>query len=76
MNDADEPNGPGPDQPFWTHAQQQEKTPPCQAHCPNSGDIRGWLGIIAQRDKLGLSLEQLIHLLHIVQVLNGTSLGD
>jgi NADPH-dependent glutamate synthase beta subunit-like oxidoreductase len=58
MNDADEPNGPGLDQPFWTHAQQQEKTPPCQAHCPNSGDIRGWLGIIAQRDKLGLSLEQ------------------
>jgi formate dehydrogenase major subunit len=27
-------------------------------HCPNSGDIRGWLGIIAQREKTGLSLEQ------------------
>jgi NADPH-dependent glutamate synthase beta subunit-like oxidoreductase/Pyruvate/2-oxoacid:ferredoxin oxidoreductase delta subunit len=49
---------PGLDQPFWTHARQQERTPPCQAQCPNSGDIRGWLGIIAQRDKLGLSLEQ------------------
>ena len=46
------------DQPFWTHARQQEKTPPCQAQCPNSGDIRGWLGLIAQHDKLGLSLEQ------------------
>ena len=48
----------GPDQPFWIHAQQQEKTPPCQAQCPNSGDVRGWLGIIAQREKLGLTLEE------------------
>lgn len=54
-NRADNPNL---DQPFWTHARQQDKTPPCQAQCPSSGDIRGWLGIIAQRDKLGLSLEQ------------------
>ena len=23
------------------------KTPPCQAACPNCGDIRGWIGIIA-----------------------------
>jgi len=50
--------GPNLDQPFWTRAHQQEKTPPCQAQCPNSGDIRGWLGIIAQRDALGLSLEE------------------
>ena len=39
MNNDGEPAGPGPDQPFWTHAQQLEKTPPCQAQCPNSGDI-------------------------------------
>jgi NADPH-dependent glutamate synthase beta subunit-like oxidoreductase/Pyruvate/2-oxoacid:ferredoxin oxidoreductase delta subunit len=46
------------DQPFWTRARQMEKTPPCQAQCPNSGDIRGWLGIIAQHEKKGISLEQ------------------
>lgn len=45
-------------QPFWTRARQLEKLPPCQSACPNSGDIRGWLGIIAQHDRLGLSLEQ------------------
>jgi formate dehydrogenase major subunit len=43
---------------FWTHAQQLEKLPPCQAQCPNSGDVRGWLGIIAQHEKTGLTLEQ------------------
>jgi NADPH-dependent glutamate synthase beta subunit-like oxidoreductase/Pyruvate/2-oxoacid:ferredoxin oxidoreductase delta subunit len=48
----------GHGQPFWTRARQLEKTPPCQAQCPNSGDIRGWLGIIAQRDTLGISLEE------------------
>jgi len=45
-------------QVFWTHAQQLEKLPPCQAQCPNSGDIRGWLGIIAQHEKNGLTSEQ------------------
>ena len=43
---------------FLTHAQQLEQRPPCQVGCPNSGDVRGWLGIIAQRRKHGLSLEQ------------------
>ena len=52
------PPMPGNDQPFLTLAQQLEKTPPCQAQCPNSGDVRGWLGIIAQRDKLGIGLEE------------------
>jgi formate dehydrogenase major subunit len=52
------PESPSPSQPFWILARQQEKTPPCQAQCPNSGDIRGWLGIIAQHEKMGLSLEQ------------------
>ena len=46
------------EQPFYTRAQQLEKTPPCQAGCPNSGNVRGWLGYIAQRDKLGLTLEE------------------
>lgn len=52
---------PGPgvnEQRFWTRAQQLEKLPPCQAECPNSGDVRGWIGIIAQRHKHGLSLEE------------------
>lgn len=36
---------------------QVEKTPPCQTSCPNCGDIRRWIGVVAQRDKLGLSRE-------------------
>jgi NADPH-dependent glutamate synthase beta subunit-like oxidoreductase len=43
---------------FHIHAQQVEKLPPCQAQCPNSGDIRGWLGIIAQHEKNGLTLDE------------------
>ena len=58
VNTESPPGRPGLTQPFWTHARQLEKVPPCQAQCPNSGDIRGWLGIIAQHEKLGLSLEQ------------------
>ena len=34
---------------------QLEKLSPCQASCPISGDIRSWVGIVAQRDKLGLT---------------------
>lgn len=44
--------------PFEIRAQQVEKLPPCQAQCPNSGDIRGWLGIIAQHEKNGLTLDE------------------
>jgi len=43
---------------FRTLAQQAEKRPPCQAQCPNSGDIRGWLGIIAQHEKNNLTLDE------------------
>ena len=43
---------------FRIHAQQAEKLPPCQAQCANSGDIRGWLGIIAQHEKIGLTLDE------------------
>ncbi len=38
--------------------QQVEKTAPCQTGCPNCGDIRGWIGTIAQREKIGLSREE------------------
>ena len=37
---------------------QLQKVSPCQASCPISGDIRTWVGIIAQREKLGLTLEE------------------
>ena len=48
----------GVELPFQIYASQLEKLPPCQARCPNSGDIRSWIGIIAQRDKNGLSLDE------------------
>jgi len=34
-----------------------EKLPPCIDTCPSGNDIRGWLTTIAEREKLGLSLE-------------------
>ena len=36
---------------------QREKPTPCQASCPNCGDIRGWIGVIAQRSKTGVGRE-------------------
>ena len=49
---------PGTEPSFRTLAQQAEKQPPCQAHCANSGDVRGWLGVIAQHEKNGLTRDQ------------------
>jgi NADPH-dependent glutamate synthase beta subunit-like oxidoreductase len=43
---------------FQTRAQQLEKQPPCQLNCPNTGDVRGWVGIIAQHEKNGLTLDE------------------
>jgi NADPH-dependent glutamate synthase beta subunit-like oxidoreductase/Pyruvate/2-oxoacid:ferredoxin oxidoreductase delta subunit len=37
---------------------QVDKTAPCQTGCPNCGDIRGWIGTVAQRAKTGLSREE------------------
>jgi NADPH-dependent glutamate synthase beta subunit-like oxidoreductase len=34
---------------------QVAKTPPCIAGCAAGGDVRGWIGVVAQRRKLGLS---------------------
>ncbi|MDO8836731.1 MAG: hypothetical protein Q7V01_14115, partial [Vicinamibacterales bacterium] len=34
-----------------------EKLAPCVGHCPSGNDIRGWLTTVAQREKLGLSLD-------------------
>ncbi len=35
-----------------------EKLPPCVGHCPSGNDIRGWLKLIAEREKTGMSLEE------------------
>lgn len=37
---------------------QVEKTAPCQVGCANCGDIRGWIGAVAQRQKTGLSRQE------------------
>ena len=37
---------------------QQEKQPPCQSGCVNCGDIRNWIGVVAQRKKLGISRQE------------------
>ena len=37
---------------------QVTKSPPCQVSCPNGGDIRGWIGVVAQRDKIGLTRDE------------------
>lgn len=58
MSDLKGPDASAPEQAFRTHAQQLEKQPPCQVQCANSGDIRGWLGIIAQHGKIGLTLDE------------------
>ena len=33
--------------------QAVDKLPPCVGHCPSGNDIRGWLTVIAQREKHG-----------------------
>ena len=37
---------------------QLEKAAPCQEGCANCGDIRGWIGTIAQRSKTGHTREE------------------
>lgn len=37
---------------------QVEKTAPCQVGCANCGDIRGWIGVVAQRRKTGVSRQE------------------
>ncbi len=40
------------------HPEQLEKLPPCQANCPIGTDVRGWVGLIAQRKKLGYTRDE------------------
>jgi formate dehydrogenase major subunit len=58
MSTTDTKPGAAVELPFQIYARQLEKLPPCQARCPNSGDIRDWLGIIAQREKRGLGRDE------------------
>jgi NADPH-dependent glutamate synthase beta subunit-like oxidoreductase/Pyruvate/2-oxoacid:ferredoxin oxidoreductase delta subunit len=37
------------------HPRQREKQAPCQLGCASSGDVRGWLAIVAQRGKTKMS---------------------
>lgn len=37
---------------------QAEKAAPCQQGCANCGDIRGWIGTVAQRRKMGISRDE------------------
>ena len=37
--------------------EQLDKLPPCRAGCPSGTNIRDWIAIIAQHDRLGLSKE-------------------
>lgn len=37
---------------------QVEKAAPCQGGCPNCGDIRRWIGTVAQREKIGLERDE------------------
>lgn len=37
---------------------QVKKTAPCQVGCANCGDIRGWIGMVAQRHKTGISRDE------------------
>ncbi len=38
--------------------EQLDKLPPCRAGCPSGANIRDWIAIIAQRDRIGLSKEE------------------
>jgi len=42
----------------FTQPLQAEKLAPCHANCPSGVNIRGWIGLISQHDKLGLSLHE------------------
>ncbi len=35
--------------------QQVEKLPPCVENCPNCNDVRGWIALVSQHDKMGLT---------------------
>jgi formate dehydrogenase major subunit len=37
---------------------QLAQAPPCQASCATNGDVRGWIGIIAQRERTGLTADE------------------
>jgi NADPH-dependent glutamate synthase beta subunit-like oxidoreductase/Pyruvate/2-oxoacid:ferredoxin oxidoreductase delta subunit len=40
--------------------QQMEKSAPCCSGCATGGDVRGWISLVAQREKLGLTEQEAI----------------
>ena len=40
------------------HPKQVTKQAPCQQGCLNCGDIRSWIGIVAQRKKIGIPRQE------------------
>lgn len=40
---------------------QTEKSAPCCSGCATGGDVRGWIALVAQRDKMGLSEEEALN---------------
>jgi NADPH-dependent glutamate synthase beta subunit-like oxidoreductase/Pyruvate/2-oxoacid:ferredoxin oxidoreductase delta subunit len=49
--------GSGATQVSSLRPQQVEKQPPCIGNCPSGTDVRGWITLIAQRDKTGVPEE-------------------
>jgi NADPH-dependent glutamate synthase beta subunit-like oxidoreductase/Pyruvate/2-oxoacid:ferredoxin oxidoreductase delta subunit len=53
-----EPGPPGAFRLETIQPEQLDKVPPCRAGCPSGTNIRDWIATIAQRDRLGLSMEE------------------
>ena len=51
-------SGSGATQVSNLRPQQVEKLAPCIGNCPSCTDVRGWITLIAQREKIGLSEDQ------------------
>src|SRR3990172_2097381 len=50
---------------------QVEKSPPCNSSCATGGDVRAWIAVVAQREKLGLSDTEAFNLAwHMVTEMN------
>jgi hypothetical protein len=47
-----------------------EKLPPCSGACLSGGEVRDWIGIVAQRRKLGLSEEEAFRQANVLSAVN------
>jgi len=70
-DDASPPNVSSPLAQALIKPQQQEKTAPCSSGCATGGDVRRWIAVVAQREKLGLTeKESFTHAWRIVTEVN------